>query len=177
MSWRSHLKIPKRLKPLTLWIHPEGRVGASLFLDLQGKHGGEEEELLDILNQRAPFLVLKREDSHELRFYNKAFIIRAEYHEESPSQPMGIALLPCRLHLSDGSIIEGSVREALRPESSRLFDFLNLNDRAFAKIHIEQGNVCLVNKAYVVSVTPLSNHNGADPDRHSSTRETLTDLA
>jgi hypothetical protein len=162
---------------LTLWIHPEGRVSASLFLNVQNKHGAEEEALLDILNEMTAFLVLKRGDSDGVRLYNKAFIIRAEYQEETPPQAMAITSLLCRLHLSDSSIIEGSVREVLRPESSRLFDYLNLEDGPFAKIYLGDDKVCLVNKAYVVSVTPLSEHHSGNPDWCSPMCETCKEPA
>jgi hypothetical protein len=176
MTWHAHLKIPTRLKRLTLWIHPEGKIDASLFLNLQGKHGVEEDEILDTLNQRIPFLVLKREDFHDVCFYNKAFIIRVGYHEEIRPQPIGNTSLPCRLHLSDGSVVDGAVKEALRPESSRLVDYLNLADEPFARIHLATGNVCLVNKAYIFSVTPLNDHDSTNPAGCSIRCETLTNL-
>jgi hypothetical protein len=176
MSWHSHLKIPKKLTQVTVWIQPEGRVNASLYLNIQGKHGADDEALLDFLNQTAPFLVLRREDCQDVCFYNKAYIIRAEYNEESTSQPVANISLPCQLQLSDGSVIEGHVRELLRPEHSRLLDYLNLDDGPFAKIYVGQGKVCLVNKACVVSAIPLRYRDGADSQEYSTTRDAIADL-
>ena len=62
MYWHQHLKIPKKLKQVTLWIHPEGRVIGSLFLSLQSPYSSGEEAPLDALNQTDPFLVFNREE-------------------------------------------------------------------------------------------------------------------
>jgi hypothetical protein len=156
MLWSEHLRIPKKQKQVVLWIHPEGKVVGSLFLSLQNRYSSGEEEPLEALNHPEPFLVLKREDADELRFYNKTSIVRVEYSAENQPVAEGITPLRCRLYLMDGSIIEGTVKKTLPPEHSRLYDYLNLDQERFAEIHTEDGMVCLVNKSYIVYVTPLS---------------------
>ena len=159
MHWTSQFRIPKKLKQVTLWIHPEGRFVGSLFLNLQRKNYTGEEEPLEVLNQADPFLVCKRENPDELRFYNKVSIVRVEYHEETPPPSEGVEPLSCRLYMMDGSIIEGSIRRPLPPGRSRLYDYLNMDDEQFSKLHVGDGNICLVNKSYIVCVTPLSTSN------------------
>lgn len=151
---RDLLKIPKKLKPVTLWIHPEGRVVGSLFLRPQSPNTPGEEEPLEVLNTTDPFLVLKRDDRDELRFYNKSAVVRVEYEDEKSLSIPDVQSLPCTLHLMDGSLIPGTIRKALPPDRSRLFDYLNLHDEQFIKIYCDGGVVCVVNKSYVACVTP-----------------------
>lgn len=151
----SPLKIPKKRKQVVLQVHPDGKVVGSLFLSHQSKHAWREEEPLDVLNQPSPFVVLQREDPDELRFYNKTSIVRVEYQEDSTPDLEDMTPLYCRLHMMDGSLVDGCIRHALRPDHARLSDYLNLNDERFAKIHTKDGDLWLVHKAYIVYVTPL----------------------
>jgi hypothetical protein len=143
------LQIPKKLKRVTLWIHPEGRVVGSLFLDLQKKYTAGEEAPRELLNRAVPFIVLEREDPDELRFYNRAAIVRVEYPLETPLAEDCIEPLQCRLYMMDGSMIAGSVRQSLPPGNARLYDYLNLGEERFVEIHTEGRQVCLVNKSYI----------------------------
>jgi hypothetical protein len=151
---RDLLKIPKKLKPVTLWVHPEGRVVGSLFLRPQSPNAPREEEPVEVLNTPDPFLVLRRDDRDELRFYNKTAVVRVEYENEEPQPILGVQTLLCTLHLMDGSLISGTIRKALPPDRARLFDYLNLHDEHFVKVHCEDGMICLVNKSYIACVTP-----------------------
>lgn len=151
---RDLLKIPKKLKPVTLWVHPEGRVVGSLFLRPQSPNAPREEEPLEVLNTADPFLVLRREDPDELRFYNKSSVVRVEYQEDAPTLPNDVRPLLCTLHLMDGSLIGGTIRKVLPPDRARLFDYLNLHDERFVKIYCDDDSVCAVNKAYITCVTP-----------------------
>jgi hypothetical protein len=153
MRQNSHLKIPKKLKRVTLWIHPEGRVIGSLFLHLQNKYANGEETPRDILNHPAPFIVLQREDPDEIRFYNRASIVRVEYPLEQPLTDDSIMPLACRLYMMDGSIIVGSVKQPLPPGSARLYDYLNLGEERFVEIHVDESTICLVNKSYITYAT------------------------
>ena len=151
---RDLLKIPKKLKQVTLWIHPEGRVVGSLFLRPQSPNAPREEEPLEVLNTPEPFLVLRRDDRDELRFYNKSSVVRVEYEDETAVPAADVQILSCTLHLMDGSLITGKIRKALAPDRSRLFDYLNLHDERFVKVYYDDDSVCLVNKAYITCVTP-----------------------
>lgn len=151
---RDLLKIPKKLKPVTLWVHPEGRVVGSLFLRPQSPNAPREEEPLEVLNTVDPFLVLKRDGPDELRFYNKSSVVRVEYQEDALMLPADVAPLVCTLHLMDGSLIAGTIRKVLPPDRARLFDYLNLHGERFVKIYCDDGTVCAVNKAYIACATP-----------------------
>ena len=151
---RERLKIPKKLKLVTLWVHPEGRVVGHLFLRPQSATRPGEEEPLEVLNTADPFLVLKRDRPEELRFYNKSSVVRVEYDEDDLLEMSQVEPLPCTLHLMDGSLITGTIRKALPPDRSRLFDYLNLHDERFVKVYGDDGSVCVVNKAYIACVTP-----------------------
>jgi hypothetical protein len=151
---REFLKIPKKLRKVTLWVHPEGRVVGSLFLHLQSANTPGEEEPVELLNTEDPFLVVKIEQPDELRFYNKSSVLRVEYDDDKSAPFPVTEPLQCTLHLMDGSFIPGIIRKPLSPDRSRLFDFLNLRQEQFMKIHCDDGSVCIVNKSYIVSVTP-----------------------
>lgn len=151
---QDRLRIPKQLKQVTLWVHPEGRVVGFLFLRPQSANRPGAEEPPEVLNTPEPFLVLKREGPEELRFYNKASVVRVEYAEEEAEALPIVEPLSCTLHLMDGSLIAGTIRKALPPDRARLFDYLNLQDERFVKIACDDGSVCVVNKAYIACVTP-----------------------
>jgi hypothetical protein len=151
---REHLKIPKNLRKVTLWVHPEGLVVGSLFLRLQSANMPGEEDPLELLNTEDVFLVVKIEQPDELRFYNKSSVLRVEYDEDTSAPFLMSEPLQCTLHLMDGSFISGIIRKPLSPDRSRLFDFLNLRQEQFMKIRSDDGRVCIVNKSYIVSVTP-----------------------
>lgn len=147
------LKIPKIRKPVSLWVHPEGRVLGSLFLREQSVNHAGPERPEEVLNQELPFIVLYREDPAELRFYNRTAIVRVEY-EDGPA-PAGehLTVLPCCLELMDGSRICGEIREILPADRARLFDYLNQPGVRFLRLHLPEGGICLVNRNYVIHVT------------------------
>lgn len=76
------LKVEKLLKEVTLWIHPEGPVGGSLYLRPEDGHNTAELPV-DILKQDDPFVVLKSNIGEDIRFYNPASIIRAIYPQSN----------------------------------------------------------------------------------------------
>lgn len=146
------LRVPKKLAPVTLWVHPEGRVLGSLFLREQSPNHAGAEHPLEVLNQSEPFLVFRRDDPLELRFYNKRSIIRVEYAAQDASPTTDAVEIECRLHMMDGSLISGTIQESLAPDRARLLDYLNKTIDGFIKIHMEEGAVYLVNKAYIIHV-------------------------
>ena len=122
------LKVPKTKRNVSLWVHPEGQVIGSLFVRQQSPHHAGEELPVEVLNDDDPFIVLEKNNPEQLRFYNRNSIIRVEYSEESPSKA---SPLSCQINMMDGSIIEGTIREDLPPEHSRLFDYLNQENTSF----------------------------------------------
>lgn len=172
MYWHFRFKVPKKLRQVTLWIHPEGRVAGSLFLSLQTKSGAGVEDPLEVVNEQAPFVVLQREAPEELRFYNKSSIVSIEYQEEQAPPAAGVQPLHCRLSMMDGSLIEGTVRRALPPSRSRLYDYINMANERFMKLYMEDGNVCLVNKAYIVYAMHLDEASAMSTNWLSSDMET-----
>lgn len=147
------LKVPKQLKNVTLWVHPEGRVQGALYLREQSPDHAGPEQPLEVLNQCQAFVVIKRDDPDQLRFYNTRSIIRVEYETAntatdttaSPAQQ-----LHCQLQMMDGSFINGAIREQLPPGRARLLDYLNRTDECFIKIHVDEGTIYLINKNYII---------------------------
>jgi len=151
------LKVPKKLRPVTLWVHPEGRVIGSIYLCTQSPHHAGSEQPLEALNACESFLVFNRDEPAELRFYNIKSVIRIEYEatktededdEATDNDPTNNAM-HCHLQLMDGAYINGIIRESLPPDHARLLDYLNRSDEAFIKVHMEDGLIYLINKSYI----------------------------
>lgn len=149
------LKVPKKLKDVALWVHPEGRVLGALYLRTQSVNHAGEEEPGEILNQKEPFIVVKRVDPEELRFYNLSSIIRVEYDEEYNTNLPNVKHLNCQLHMMDGSLIAGIIKAPMPPDMPRLLDYLNKHEDRFVKMYIDDTKVYLVNKSYIIRATSM----------------------
>lgn len=161
------LRIPKKLKQVTLWVHPLGPVIGSLFLREQSvKHAGEEEPL-EVLNQVEPFVVLQRDEPDELRFYNRGSIIRVEYSGEIPGPETArhMTALACQLHMMDGSLLKGTIYEQLPPDHSRLFDYLNQDSERFIRMYVDESTICLINKSYIIQVNAAKGESWNSEDK------------
>ena len=145
------LKVPKILKNVVLWVHPEGRVVGSLFLRQQSLRYAGHETVLEALNKNEPFIVFKRTDPNELRFYNRKSIIRVEYSGKEYQVARAIKPLSCQLQLMDGSMFKGTIEEPLHPNQARLLDYLNKTDESFVKLHVDDSTI-LINKSYIIHV-------------------------
>ena len=145
------LKVPKVAREVTFWVHPEGRVVGSIFLRKQSVNHAGEETPLEAMNHPEPFVVLKREEPEQLRFYNRKSVIRVEYEGKDFQVATAIKPLACQLYLMDGSCISGRIHEPLHPNRARLLDYLNRTEEQFIKLHVEH-NTMLVNKSYIIHV-------------------------
>jgi len=144
-------KILKRQEPVTLWVHPDGPVRGMLYVQERSDRSERAEEPIEVLNREQPFVVLHCQDPAETRFYGKRAIVRV-HHEENPDGIDGtdLTVVPCELRMMDGSVLTGRIREFLLPEHRRLFDYLNQSGEPFLRLHLDDGGICLVNKAYIV---------------------------
>ena len=144
------LKVPKTLRPVTLWVHPEGRVIGSIYLRTQSPSHAGSEQPLEALNLCQNFLVFNRDEPPELRFYNIKSVTRIEYQAtEDDEKTTGSNPMRCQLQLMDGAYIDGTIRESLPPNHARLLDYLNRSDETFIKIYMEDGLIYLINKSYI----------------------------
>jgi hypothetical protein len=149
---RTPLKITKTLREVSLWVHPEGLVQGALYVSV-GDNDQPVEDPHQVMNTSWPFVVLKRSNPNEVRFYNRRSIIRVEYDGVPANQP-ATTTLHCHLQMMDGSRIDGMIQEVLPPEYSRLYDYLNQADDRFLRIYTDGDKVILLNKAYIIQVTP-----------------------
>ena len=149
------LKIKKAEKDIKLWVHPEGQVLGSLFLKEDNEGKSDNEQPLEVLNRANPFLVLKRTSPDEIRFYNRASIIRVEYETSGAKAVEDVTVIPCELHMMDGSFLKGEIREELPVDFRRLFDYLNTQDNFFLKLYTGESGICLVNKGYIIRANAL----------------------
>ena len=147
-------RIIKRAEPVTLWVHPDGPVRGELYLQQQSDVADRPEHPIEVLNREQPFVVVHLVDTGEVRFYGKRAIVRVHHRPvEAGQESADITTLPCHLHMMDGSTLSGTIREFLLPEHRRLFDYLNQRGQAFLRLHLDDGEICLVNKAYIVRAT------------------------
>ena len=147
------LKIPKKPMPVTLWVHPEGRVVGSIFLHLPGAETTMEQPL-DVMNEKTDFLVIQREAPDGVVFYNKGSIVRLDYWDASEASCADGQPLPCRMLMMDGSVIDGALSKAAPIERSRLYDCMNDTSERFLKLRTGVNEIVLVNKSYVVCISP-----------------------
>ncbi len=150
------LRVSKTQKEVSLWVHPEGRVSGAIYLRGESAEYAKE-RASEAFNQTSPFIVLSCMGPDNTRFYSKRGIVRIEY-EDADERPVteGVAEFGCSLTMMDGSTITGTIIEVLKPESARLYDYLNITEHRFIKIHLQNNEICLINKAYIVRVTPVS---------------------
>ena len=144
------LKLPTKRKKVQLWVHPTGLVIGSLFI--HHNDDGNDQAVIDMLNQPEPFIVLQVDTPNEVRFYNRQSIIRVEYNDKDATDESAQTLY-CMIHMMDGTLIEGTIKEALPPEHARLYDYLNKQDNRFLKIYVDDDEICLINKSYINQVT------------------------
>jgi hypothetical protein len=147
-------KIIKRAEPATLWVHPHGPVKGELYVQERSDVADRPEHPIEVLNRDQPFVVVHLRETEEVRFYGKRSIVRVHHQPDATEQENpDTSILPCDLHMMDGSTLSGTIREFLLPEHRRLFDYLNQRDQAFLRLHLDDGEICLVNKAYIVCAT------------------------
>lgn len=149
------LKIPKVEKPVTLWAHPDGLVLGAIYLRVPEPDSPSGEDPWTLLNIPDDFLLVRRHDPDELRFCNKASLIRVECNEEELYVTDAGKDLFCRVHMMDGSLIDGAMRKSLPPERSRLYDYMNTDNPRFLKLYVGDKSVCLINKSYVGYIMTL----------------------
>ena len=134
-----------------MWVHPEGLVKGAIFVTV-GDDNTTQEDPRYVLNADKPFLVLYREAPEEIRFYNRAAIVRVEYEGNKPAGDAS-TVIACRIVMMDGSVIDGEIIEILPPDHSRLYDYLNQAHDRFIRLYTGESQVCMVNKNYIIQVT------------------------
>lgn len=146
--------VPKVLKRVRMWIHPEGPVLSGIYL--VAEHPGEtpSELPIELLNEPEPFFACQSMEGEDLRFYNKNALIRMEYESEAESAIPADVTLKGEFSLMDGSVFIGEIREILPPEKRRLLDYLNVHVERFIRIFVDHELVVLLNKAYIVRAIP-----------------------
>lgn len=145
------LRIAKTQKQVEMWVHPEGLVKGAIFVRV-GDDNASQEDPRYVLNADKPFLVLYRSEPEEIRFYNRSSIVRVAFEDKQPSTGTE-TVIPCRLHLMDGSMIDGEIIETLPPDHARLYDYLNQASDRFLRIYTGKTEVCMVNKNYIIQVS------------------------
>jgi hypothetical protein len=152
---KMNLKVAKTEKEVSLWVHPDGMVKGSLFLLEQSKEHAGQEQPIEVLNQDAPFAVVRLHNPEQLRFYNRTSIIRVQHEvDASTKNSENDTVISCVIHMMDGSLLEGKIKETLPAERSRLFDYLNKEKTRFIRLYFSDTEVCLINKSFINYVSP-----------------------
>lgn len=151
------LVVPKALKSVRLWVHPEGPVLGSLYLRSSETGKALGELPAELLNQPAPFLVCScgEEPYTHTRFYNKNAITRIEYDDAEEASAPAKVVINAEFQLMDGAVFRGAIREDLPHDSQRLLDYMNVHTERFVRTFLGGNGVILINKAYIMRVVPL----------------------
>ena len=147
-------RIPKREQLVEMWVEPEGATQVYLFLLPPGSEFGEGEVPLDVLNQPDEFVVVRSVEG-QVYCLNKRYIVRVRFEEPERPDAETAPRIHCVFRLHDGEEIEGTVREYLPPEHSRLIDYLNQIAGPFIRLELHDGMTLLLNKRYCVRAVPL----------------------
>lgn len=177
---KNSLKILKRQMPVTLWVHPEGRVVGKMFLTFPSPNSGGGEQPADVINRAVDFLVFKLEETDEIRFYNKSSIVRVEYWDGSALPGEMGRPQPCRITMMDGALFDGEICKQLPEEHSRLYDYMNDTRERFLTLRVGGGNIALINKSYVVFISSresISSPVGGSKDEQSDAASEHLELA
>lgn len=145
------LRIAKALRQVSMWVHPEGLVKGAIFVTV-GEDNTTHEDPRYVLNADKPFLVLYKEDPEEVRFYNRAAIVRVEFDGKRPEED-NTTTFSCRINMMDGSVIDGEIIEILPPDHARLYDYLNQAHDRFIRLYTGDTQICMVNKNYIIQVS------------------------
>ena len=151
------LIVPKTLKPVRLWVHPEGPVLGSLYLHCPANGALPDELPIELLNEPAPFLVCNcgEEQYAQTRFYSKSAITRIDYEDAKEEASSARVQIGAEFQLMDGAVFRGEIREDLPPDRQRLLDYMNVHTDRFVRVFLKGGGVTLINKAYIMRVVPL----------------------
>lgn len=151
------LIVPKALKSVRLWVHPEGPVLGSLYLRCPAAGAAPDELPIELLNQPAPFLVCHcGGDEHaHTRFYNKNAVTRINYDDAAEAARPARVRIKAEFQLMDGAVFRGEIREDLPEDRQRLLDYMNVHTDRFVRVFLEGDEVALINKAYIMRVVPL----------------------
>ena len=144
--------IPKALRQVTLWVHPEGRVIGSLFLSFHTKNGPGLRILVPSSMRQRRFSCQRAEPEDSVSITKgplSAWNTRRKRHRARRVRASRRYTVKCRSWMARSSQVLCAIHP---PNHERLYDYLNLSKERFAKLYLEDGNVCLVNKAYIVCV-------------------------
>lgn len=152
------LIVPKVLKAVRLWVHPEGPVLGGIFLQCPAQGATASELPIELLNKPEPFLVCRCGDGsyEQTRFYSKSAIVRVDYVDiEGEASDASNVRIKAEFQLMDGAIFRGEIREELPPDRQRLLDYMNVHTDRFVRIFLDGREVTLINKAYIMRVVPM----------------------
>lgn len=149
--------VPQQTVAVRVLLEDGSMIDGELYAPSVGADS-DSQRLLDRLNDDAErFVPLARNDDNCL--LQKAWVVWVQLNEavdpsEPPSEPAGGLVHRLRLTLANGRTLSGAVSYVMRPERSRVLDFLNATPAFFAVRDGER--ITLVNRAFVQQVRDLS---------------------
>ncbi len=151
-------RVPQQTVAVRVLLEDGTMIDGELYAPSTVGAGNDVQRLLDRLNDDAErFVPLAWNDDNCL--VQKAWIVWVQLNEavdpaEAAAEPEGGLVHSLRLTFGNGKTLSGEVSYVMRPERSRVLDFLNATPPFFALRGGER--VTLVNRAFVQQVHDLS---------------------
>jgi hypothetical protein len=71
---------------------------------------------------------------------------QSDLHAGADLNSPDLVTLACRLHMMDGCMVNGAIKELLLPTHRRLFDYINDVSEALIKLHLKAGGTGLIKR-------------------------------
>lgn len=146
------LRVPKQRLAAEVLLAGGGVRRITLFLAEAASHHAGPERPSDLLNGGGDFIPALDEEAAAMTFLNRAGLAAVRIQGREPDDGEGLTLPTehaVEVLLQSGATLRGLI-SYLRPDRSRLVDFLNEPEPFFRLL--EEASIALVNKRHVVRV-------------------------
>jgi len=163
----SDYKVEKKRFSVTLFFPNETAKEGDIFLSYLAAHHEGHERVIDVLNQRDPFIPIHFKDE-ATKLVNKDNILMVTFPsdgEETEDSVFTDSRVEVVIHLIKDTCLEGNFCFSLPIHSRRVKDFLNQSsvDKPEPFLELKNGTeVYLINKAYILFVDEKEITTGGD---------------
>jgi hypothetical protein len=154
----SDLRVPKRRLTVELLLRGREPCRLGVFLAEHQDHSWHRQEVLDLLDEEAPFFPAHDEDADAWVLVGRAAVVwvAVDHNQDEPEdeEPLFDYRREVRLDLPGGRTLEGQLLYAAPPEQARLIDYMNAASRFFRIFTADR--VYLVARSAVLRLWDLS---------------------
>jgi hypothetical protein len=153
----SPYRVPTRAVEAEIEIRGARREEVTFYLSATAENHEGGETMAEALSRKRRFIPVRSRLTRELFLVQRMVMVTVSVgHDERPHlfqkvEGLMSSIDVVRLELVDGEILEGALATLLPPESSRMSDYFNQDDVAFAPLLVGE-SVVYVNKNYIAVV-------------------------